>query len=239
MSGDYETGQIQVTTYNVDGSETHVVLNNHGSTNVNDVTVESIAWRSASFVQEYNDKVGNSSLNSAITLANDMAVNGAQSGGGVDVGGVSTANGAFGTAVGFGEVATLSGQGKYVTSTGAVRDINPAKLTANSKPYATAGKVLKSWGRASTVVGVAVDSYALYNNQISGAKFGLNTGVTAWGLGVGAAGMAIPAFVGGALYFGVDAFYPGGFNGAMQNNSNLIQQNQAILGSGFNLYRDH
>jgi hypothetical protein len=152
---------------------------------------------------------------------------------------LSTANGWFVNAVGFGEVATLSGQGKYVTSTGAVRNINPTNLTAHSKPYATAAKVLKSWGAASNLFSVGLDAYAYRNGQLSRAKFGLNTSVTAWGVGVGAAGMAIPAVVSGVLYFGVDSFYPGGFNGAMQNNSNLIQQNQAILGSGFNLYRDH
>ena len=41
------------------------------------------------------------------------------------------------------------------------------------------------------------------------------------------------------MYFGIDAFYPGGFDGAMQKNSSLIQQNQAILGAEWNLYRDH
>jgi hypothetical protein len=166
----------------------------------------------------------------------------AQSGGGatgINVSGLSTANGLFGTAVGFGEVSTLAGQGKYITSKGLIRDINFTKLTQHSTPYATAGKILKSWGRASAVLGFAVDAYAYRNNQISGAHFGVNTGVTAWGLGVGAAGMAVPAFIGGALYFGIDTFYPGGFNGAMQMNGSLIEQNQQILGPGFNLYRDH
>lgn len=206
----------------------------------------SISFKSQEFVNARNEQAAGTSYDSRTYASTGDGFIGpkqsnqnAQSGGGWDVSGVSTANGAFGTAVGFGEVATLSGQGKYVTSTGVVRDINPAKLTANSKPYATAGKVLKSWGAASNLLSVGLDAYAYRNNQISGAKFGLNTSVTAWGVGVGSAGMAIPGFVGGALYFGVDSFYPGGFNGAMQQNSSLIQQNQAILGSGFNLYRDH
>lgn len=158
---------------------------------------------------------------------------------GIKVNGLSTANGLFGTAVGFGEVSTLAGQGKYITSKGLIRDINFTKLTQHSTPYATAGKLLKSWGRGSAVLGFAVDGYAYRKNQISGAHFGINTGVTIWGLGVGAAGMAVPAFIGGALYFGIDTFYPGGFDGAMQMNGSLIEQNQQILGPRFNLYRDH
>ncbi len=148
------------------------------------------------------------------------------------------ANGLFGTAVGFGEVSTLAGQGKYITSKGLIRDINFTKLTKHSTPYAKAGKILKSWGTAAVGIGVAVDSYAWWNNQISGIHLGVNTGVTAWGLGVGAAGMAVPAFIGGTLYFGIDTFYPGGFKGAMKMNASLIEQNQQILGPRFNLYRD-
>jgi hypothetical protein len=158
---------------------------------------------------------------------------------GIDVSGLSMANGLFGTAVGFGEVSTLAGQGKYITSKGLVRDINFKKLTQHSTPYAKAGKILKSWVRSSAVLGFAVDAYAFRDNQISGIHFGANTGITAWGLGVGAAGMAVPAFIGGSLYFGMDTFYPGGFNGAMQMNGSLIEQNQQVLGPGFNLYRDH
>ena len=117
-------------------------------------------------------------------------------GSGDNVSGLSTGNGWFGTADCFGEVSKLVGQGKYITSQGLLRDINFSKLTQHSLPYAMAGKILKSWGRASVAVGVAVDSYAWWNNQICGAKFGTNTGVTAWGLGDGAAGMAVPAFIG-------------------------------------------
>jgi hypothetical protein len=157
---------------------------------------------------------------------------------GVNVSGLSTVNGAFGTAVAYGEASTLAGQGKYITSKGLIRDINPTKLTAHSKPYANAGKILKGWSRASAVIGVAVDSYAWWNNQISGTKFGVNTTVSAWGLGVGAAGMAMPAFIGGAAYYGIDTFYPGGFGAAMQMNASLVEQNQKILGPKFNLYKD-
>ena len=152
--------------------------------------------------------------------------------------GLSTANGAFGTAVAYGEASTLAGQGKYITSKGLIRDINPTKLTAHSKPYANAGKILKSWGIGSAIIGFGIDAYAYRNNQISGVKFATNTGVSAWGLGVGAAGMAMPAFIGGAVYYGIDTFYPGGFGGAMQMNASLVEQNQKILGPRFNLYKD-
>jgi hypothetical protein len=151
----------------------------------------------------------------------------------------STANGWFDKAVGLAEVSTLAGQGKYKTSKGLIRDINFKKLTKNSAPYATANKIIKSWGRGSAVLGFVFDGYAYRNNQISGIHFGVNTGITAWGLGLGAAGMAVPAFIGGALYFGIDTFYPGGMDGAMQKNGSLIEQNQQILGPGFNLYKDH
>lgn len=147
---------------------------------------------------------------------------------GINVEGLATANGAFATAVGYGEAFSLSGQGQYITSKGFIRDINPAKLTANSKPYANAGKVLKSLGRVAFFLSVGIDAYAYRNNQISGGKFGLNTSVNVLGLGAGAAGMAIPGFMGGAMYYGVEVFYPGGWSGAMNNQSSLNQANKAI-----------
>ncbi len=43
---------------------------------------------------------------------------------------------------------------------------------------------------------------------------------------------------GGAMYYGVDTFFPGGWKGALQYSDGLIEQNRSILGPRFNLYRD-
>jgi RHS repeat-associated protein len=158
---------------------------------------------------------------------------------GIDVNNLSIANGLFGTAHGFGEISTLAGQGKYITSKGLIRDINFTKLTQHSIPYASAGKILKSLGRATNFLDISLDAYAYRNNQISGKHFTVNTSVTVWSVGVGWLGMGVPALVGGTMYFGIDNFYPGGVKGAMKLSGNLIEQNQKILGPRFNLYRDH
>jgi hypothetical protein len=75
---------------------------------------------------------------------------------------------------------------------------------------------------------------------MDGGQFGYNAqSAAAQTLGGIGGGIAGTAFIGGALYFGIDTFYPGGFNGAMQMNGSLIEQNQQILGTRFNLYRDN
>jgi len=107
---------------------------------------------------------------------------------------------------------------------------------------AKVAKVGKILGYGTLALGTAFDGYGVYNYYTNGAnspnavhpgKAGLNLGVGVWGL------MNPATATGAALYYGIDTFYPGGFNGAMQNNASLIQQNQAILGPGWNLYRDH
>ena len=99
----------------------------------------------------------------------------------------------------------------------------------------TVGKIL---GRTSLVVGIAgdINGMIIYKsnpnspNAVSPAKAGLNTGMGLYGLYVNP--------IGGSLYFGVDAFYPGGWQGAITDQSRLIEKNQQILGPRFNLYRD-
>jgi len=62
-----------------------------------------------------------------------------------------------------------------------------------------------------------MDGIAWYNGEISGAKFGLNTGVGIYGLtGVG----TIPAI----LYFGVESFYPGGLFGNEESPGLMTDQ---------------
>jgi hypothetical protein len=161
----------------------------------------------------------------------------AQSGGGGWVGPANSTNGGIGVLAG--AVENLSGNASLGTN---------GKIYSsgwNGNQYvstAKAAKVGKILGGATFVIGTGLDAIGVYNyytkgannpNAVSPAKAGTNLGIGAWG-------MINPATaVGAALYYGVDTFYPGGFNGAMQQNSSLIQQNQAILGSGFNLYRDH
>lgn len=93
-------------------------------------------------------------------------------------------------------------------------------------------KVGKGLGIATAGVGVVLDYNAYMRGEINGGKFGLNAAMAGYGLtGAG----AVPSI----LYFGIDAFYPGGWVGAMQMNGNLIEGNQAILGPKFNLHRDY
>jgi hypothetical protein len=107
---------------------------------------------------------------------------------------------------------------------------------------AKAAQVGKILGYTTLVLGTAFDGYGVYKYYTKGAKdpnavhpgkAGLNLGVGVWGL------MNPATATGAALYYGIDALYPGGFNGAMQNNASLIQKNQEILGRDWNLYRDH
>jgi hypothetical protein len=65
--------------------------------------------------------------------------------------------------------------------------------------------------------------------SVSPQKAGLNTGVALYSLSIN------PAV--GVLYFGIDAFYPGGLGGYMNDTDRIIQRNQQILGPGWNMYR--
>jgi RHS repeat-associated protein len=96
-------------------------------------------------------------------------------------------------------------------------------------------------GYATLVVGVALDVKGVYNYYNSGAesdnavhpsKAGLNLGVGIWGL------MNPATATGAALYYGIDTFYPGGWDGALKQQQSLILQNRAILGPRFNLYKN-
>ncbi|MDC8099541.1 hypothetical protein [Chryseobacterium rhizosphaerae] len=81
--------------------------------------------------------------------------------------------------------------------------MNPTKA---SMPVSSLTKWGGIAGKASFGIGVLLDYRALNNGEISDNKFYLNTGIGAYGLtAVG----AIPSI----LYFGVDAFYPGGWTG--------------------------
>ncbi|MFM2224931.1 MAG: hypothetical protein RJA07_1133 [Bacteroidota bacterium] len=72
-------------------------------------------------------------------------------------------------------------------------------------------------GKISVGIGVFLDYRALQNNEISPEKFELNTAMGAYGLWINP--------IAPTLYFGIDAFYPGGWNGAMQDQSRLNIEN--------------
>jgi RHS repeat-associated protein len=165
----------------------------------------------------------------------------AQSGGGW-VGPANSTNGGIGVLAGVAENlagdARIGSNWKIYTPTakGGVFKGNQYVSTAK------AAKVGKIAGYATLGIGTVIDLIGVRNyykygandpNAVHPAKAGLNFGIGTWGL------INPATATGAALYYGIDTFYPGGFNGAMQQNSSLIEQNQAILGSGWNLYRDH
>jgi hypothetical protein len=144
----------------------------------------------------------------------------------------STGNGVAGTAAGLVEL----GAGSYT-------------LGSNLKLYRTGwrgnqhvttfsvGKVLKGFGLTSAVVGVGMDVVALSRgpddpNGIGFGKFSANLIFT------GVSFVGVPGFAIGTGYFALDALYPGGAERALDDQGRLLERNQAVLGSGFNLYRD-
>jgi hypothetical protein len=160
-----------------------------------------------------------------------------QSNGGGWVEPANTWNGGLGVLAGV--VENLSGKvsigtnGKlYTSGWGGSQYVSTIKV-------AKVGKVL---GNATLVAGTLIDGYGVYSYYKNGANSpnAVHPGKATLNLGVGIWGLANPATaVGAAMYYGVDAFYPGGFNGAMKQNNSLIQQNKAILGQSWNLYRDY
>lgn len=90
------------------------------------------------------------------------------------------------------------------------------------------GKVGAFMSKGLVGLGITIDYISYKRGELSGAKFGLNTGMGLYGLtGVG----TIPAL----LYFGVDALYPGGWTKAMENADRLEKANQEILGPRWRL----
>ncbi|MCL8537391.1 hypothetical protein M9991_11020 [Chryseobacterium gallinarum] len=91
------------------------------------------------------------------------------------------------------------------------------------------GKVGGVLGKVSFWGGVIMDARGTYNyyynptsnNKVHPAKAGLNTAVGAFGTWVN------PAV--GIIYFGVDAFYPGGWEGYGNDYQSIQSQNAAIV----------
>ncbi|MFN0293022.1 DUF6443 domain-containing protein [Pedobacter helvus] len=135
------------------------------------------------------------------------------------------------TGVGFGFTALSNTPGSFRLST-AARGISP-KYYGNGwtgNQYAktfNVGKIGKGLGFAGAAAAVLIDIKGVVNyydnpnapNTVSPGKFSLNAGMSVFGFtGVG----TIPA----ALYFGVDAYYPGGINGYIKDDvRNTIRLN--------------
>jgi hypothetical protein len=76
-------------------------------------------------------------------------------------------------------------------------------------------------------------TYNLFNGDYLGAgKNGADIGISLYGFFGGAVGLTF-----GAVYFAIDAFYPGGWPAAIQFNYNLTMHNRAVI-PGLNLFRD-
>ncbi|GEN74257.1 hypothetical protein CLA01_43290 [Chryseobacterium lathyri] len=102
--------------------------------------------------------------------------------------------------------------------------------TKASMPASSLAKWGGIAGKASFGAGVVMDGIGVYNyynnpdskNKVHPAKAGLNTTIGAYGLtGAG----TIPAL----LYFGVDALYPGGWEGYGNDYQSIQSQNAAIV----------
>ncbi len=100
-------------------------------------------------------------------------------------------------------------------------------------------KILRGIGGATIVVGAGLDIIGIFNyynkgpmhpSAVSPGKAGLNLGMGAYSFYLNP--------IAGPLYFGVDLFYPGGWTGAINDQSRLIQKNQNILGPSWNMYKD-
>jgi len=103
-------------------------------------------------------------------------------------------------------------------------------MTSATAPVSGLAKWGGFAGKVSFGIGVVMDGVGVYNyyynpnskNKVHPAKAGLNTTIGAYGLtGAG----TIPAI----LYFGVDAFYPGGWEGYGNDYESIQSENSKII----------
>ena len=142
------------------------------------------------------------------------------------IGPANTWNGGFGTLAGVAE--NLSGKLSigtncklYPSGWGGNQFVSTAKV-------ARVGKVL---GGTTLVAGTVFDAYGVYNYYKNGANDpnAVHPRTAGTNLGIGLWGLLSPAnAIGGAAYYGIDTFYPGGFPGAMRDQMNLNHANQVI-----------
>jgi hypothetical protein len=103
-------------------------------------------------------------------------------------------------------------------------------------------QLAKGWGVATLGIGTLLDAKGVLNYYRKGskdvdavypAKASSNLALGLYGLATG-----VPGAILGGSYYLIDTFYPGGFLGALENNARLQEQNRAVLGPRFNLYKD-
>lgn len=89
-------------------------------------------------------------------------------------------------------------------------------------------------------MGSVFDGIGVFHYYMNGTNHSLSVSPSKAGvnLGVGIYSFYLNPIV-APLYFGVDLFYPGGWPAAIQNQSRLIQENQKLLGPGWNMYKDY
>jgi len=111
--------------------------------------------------------------------------------------------------------------GNYILTGRNLSQFRTAPMTEATIPISSVGKLAGIAGVASFGIAVVLDYKAYSNGQISKEKFILNSTIGVYGLtGVG----TVPAI----LYFGIDAFYPGGWEQAAIDQDRLYRENKAI-----------
>ncbi|WP_317124962.1 RHS repeat-associated core domain-containing protein, partial [Taibaiella helva] len=108
----------------------------------------------------------------------------------------------------------------------------------NTFSLARRAKVL---GLVTFIGGSLLDGYGVVNYYRYGGEdqdhFIVTPHKGVVNLVVGGIGLftGIPGAIGGAFYFGIDTFYPGGWSAAMDNNYNVLMQNRQVV-QGFKLF---
>lgn len=134
-----------------------------------------------------------------------------------------------------GTSASIFENGSGITRVGTDWSIHTATATCRvfqGNQYVKTFSVSKTAGligKVSFFAGVVMDAKGVYTyykkgadnlNAVHPAKAGLNTTMGAYGVWVNP--------IAANLYYGVDAFYPGGWKGAATDQDRLIQENREI-----------
>ncbi len=103
-----------------------------------------------------------------------------------------------------------------------------AKMTEATTPISRIGKIGKTLGTASFILGIGFDTMGVVTGEVPVGKAGLNTimGYVGWKGG-------IPGAIISTTYFGIDNFYPGGWVGASQTAAQTEVYEQHMTGHPF------
>ncbi len=103
-------------------------------------------------------------------------------------------------------------------------------------PIWRCGKML---GYLGLGIGTGIDVIGVRNYYMNPeANFVTSPGKAGLNLVIGVYSLAANPLA-GALYFGIDALYPGGWPNALNNAGKTIEANQDILGPSWNIYREY